>query len=52
MTVHSGTARGGHYVAYTRRDQDWFYFSDDTIKIQSWEKVKTCQPYILFYKRV
>jgi ubiquitin carboxyl-terminal hydrolase 16/45 len=33
---HTGTARGGHYVAYSKRGNDWFYFSDGTVKGLSW----------------
>jgi ubiquitin C-terminal hydrolase len=36
MTEHSGTARGGHYVAYSRRGNNWFYFSDGTVKGLNW----------------
>jgi ubiquitin C-terminal hydrolase len=52
MVVHGGTSRGGHYVAYTRRGQLWYYFSDSQVRETDWNKVKNAQPYIMFYKRV
>ena len=52
ISEHGGTARGGHYVAHTRRGAEWNYFSDSTIRNESWEKARSSQPYILFYKRI
>ena len=52
VVEHSGTARGGHYVAYTRRGHFWYYFSDSQFYQTSWDKVKKSQPYILFFKKV
>ncbi len=52
LSEHSGSARGGHYIAYSRRGSEWFYFSDGNVKGTSWEKVRSSQPYILFYKRI
>lgn len=51
MIVHSGTARGGHYTACSRRGEGWVYFSDSSFKTIPWEKVRSSQPYILFYRR-
>ena len=28
VMVHHGGMGGGHYVAYAKHGQDWFYFSD------------------------
>ena len=50
--VHSGSSLAGHYVAYTRRGKQWYYFSDSNFKEASWEKVMMAQPYLLFYCRV
>jgi ubiquitin C-terminal hydrolase len=51
MIIHSGTARGGHYTACSRRGEGWVYFSDSNFKTIPWEKVRSSQPYILFYRR-
>jgi ubiquitin C-terminal hydrolase len=32
ISVHQGSARGGHYIAYTRRYNSWYYFSDSSWK--------------------
>ena len=48
--VHSGSSSGGHYVAYTKRNDEWIYFSDSHCKAGG--SFKTTQPYIVFYKRV
>lgn len=32
VSVHQGGARGGHYIAYTRRGDSWYYFSDSHYK--------------------
>lgn len=36
ISEHSGSAHGGHYVAYSRRGGDWYYFSDSNVKAQTW----------------
>lgn len=48
---HRGNAFGGHYVSY-RRDHtgSWFCISDSTVAPVSWQDVRTCQAYMLFYE--
>jgi ubiquitin C-terminal hydrolase len=29
LTVHLGSLDGGHYVAYTKREDKWFLFNDE-----------------------
>jgi ubiquitin C-terminal hydrolase len=36
IVVHNGTSKGGHYTAYTKRKEEWFYFSDSSFKPISW----------------
>ncbi|KAF6135776.1 hypothetical protein GIB67_028632 [Kingdonia uniflora] len=64
--VHSGTMRGGHYVAYVRggkkarKKEDvesqegfrWFYASDIHVREVSLEEVLRCEAYILFYEKI
>ena len=52
MIVHNGTARGGHYTAFSKRGESWFFFSDSSFKQVGWDRVRSSQPYILFYRRV
>ena len=48
--VHSGSSSGGHYVAYTKRNDEWVYFSDSHFKPGG--SFKTTQPYVVFYRIV
>jgi Ubiquitin carboxyl-terminal hydrolase len=52
---HRGGANSGHYVCYRRRDKraddtDWLYISDQDVRPVSWEQVRGCQAYMLFYE--
>ncbi len=48
---HRGDAFAGHYISY-RRDQfgGWVRASDETVTRVSWEQVRQCQAYMLFYQ--
>lgn len=49
---HKGNAYGGHYQTYRRVDpnlNDWVLISDESIKSLTWDDVKSCQAYMLFY---
>jgi len=63
---HSGTMRGGHYVAYVKgldstveTDADnstdggstWYYISDSHVRKTSLESVLQSEAYLLFYER-
>jgi ubiquitin C-terminal hydrolase len=50
VVVHQGSVSGGHYISYTRRGDNWYYFSDSHFKQTSLESVKSAQAYILFYE--
>ncbi len=48
---HRGDAFHGHYMAY-RRDSfgGWVLVSDETVTRVSWQQVRLCQAYMLFYQ--
>jgi len=49
---HKGNAYGGHYQTYRRVDpnlNDWVLISDESIRSLTWDDVKRCQAYMLFY---
>ncbi|XP_023747731.1 ubiquitin carboxyl-terminal hydrolase 1 [Lactuca sativa] len=56
VVEHSGSARGGHYVAYVRGglkdDWVWYHASDAHVRQVSLEDVFACEAYILFYEKM
>jgi ubiquitin C-terminal hydrolase len=53
LVVHGGNLLGGHYVSYVRYSTDsWFYCSDSHTRSASWDEVRKCQAYLLFYKLI
>ncbi|MBA0765466.1 hypothetical protein Gotri_014661 [Gossypium trilobum] len=65
VVEHSGTMRGGHYIAYVRGGEkrkgttgidyvgsQWYYVSDQHVRQASIEEVLRCEAYILFYEKV
>ncbi|KAK4482555.1 hypothetical protein RD792_009715 [Penstemon davidsonii] len=50
VVEHSGTMRGGHYVAYIRSGGAWYHASDAYVREVSFEEVLRCEAYILFYE--
>ncbi|KAJ0229736.1 hypothetical protein HA466_0314250 [Hirschfeldia incana] len=64
LVEHSGTMRGGHYVAYVRggggkkvKESDssssvWYNISDAHVRQVSLDKVLHSEAYILFYERI
>jgi len=58
IVVHMGTMRGGHYIAYVRRGSEesdsvqWYYTSDRSVNLVSFETVKACDAYLLFYSLI
>jgi len=49
---HQGNAYGGHYQTYRRVNpnlNDWVLISDESIRSLTWDDVKKCQAYMLFY---
>ncbi|KAK8480686.1 hypothetical protein V6N11_070951 [Hibiscus sabdariffa] len=62
VVEHSGTMRGGHYIAYVRGEKgngtdtehvssQWYYASDQHVRQASIEEVLRCEAYILFYEK-
>ncbi|KAE8685604.1 glucan endo-1,3-beta-glucosidase-like protein 2-like [Hibiscus syriacus] len=64
VVEHSGTMRGGHYIAYVRGGEkrkgtdiepvcsQWYYASDRHVRQASIEEVLRCEAYILFYEKI
>ena len=58
LVEHSGTMRGGHYVAYVRgggkkgKESVWYNVSDAHVRQVSLDKVMHSEAYILFYERI
>ncbi|KAG8369648.1 hypothetical protein BUALT_Bualt14G0035500 [Buddleja alternifolia] len=56
VVEHSGSMRGGHYVAYVRGgsgdDCAWYHASDAYVSKVSLEQVLRCEAYILFYETI
>ncbi|KAI5361619.1 Putative Zinc finger, RING/FYVE/PHD-type, ubiquitin specific protease [Septoria linicola] len=49
VVVHKGKIDSGHYISYSRQDDDWFRF-DDSMVVQVDEKdVLNAEAYMLFY---
>ena len=64
VVEHSGTMRGGHYIAYVRGGEKrkgkaeteqvsspWYYVSDHYVRQVSLKEVLSCEAYILFYEK-
>ena len=52
VVEHLGNAFGGHYQTFRRVDpeqNDWVLISDESISARSWNDVRSCQAYMLFY---
>ncbi|XWS13422.1 hypothetical protein CRYUN_Cryun36dG0036000 [Craigia yunnanensis] len=65
VVEHSGTMRGGHYIAYVRGGEKrkekaetehvsspWYYASDYYVRQVSLEEVLRCEAYVLFYEKI
>lgn len=53
ISVHSGSLGGGHYTAYCRHEEQWYYFSDghfDKVPESRVSNIKDA--YVLFYRRI
>ena len=48
---HAGTLQQGHYVAYIRRQNDWFRCNDAKIQRVSERQVLQSRAYMLYYSR-
>lgn len=52
LTVHTGTAKSGHYVAFVKSNNMWWQMNDDNVYRSSEAEVLQQQPYLYFYKRL
>lgn len=65
IVEHSGTMRGGHYVAYVRGHKKsrgktekenggcvWYHISDAYVREATLDEVLRCEAYILFYEKI
>ncbi len=50
VVEHSGGMSSGHYVAYVRFQDDWFYISDSSVSKSSVQDVLGAQASLLFYE--
>ena len=52
MAVHLGSIHGGHYVAYSKKeDGAWYLMDDERVGKVSKEEVLQQDAYLLFYRR-
>eukprot|EP01039_Chlorochromonas_danica_P003099 gene3099-3392_t len=52
VVEHRGaTMEGGHYVAYIKRDGQWYSMDDSTVQMVSLEDALTREAYILMYEK-
>lgn len=54
ISMHSGTAHGGHYTARVNYGNTWYTVDDGAVKATSWQEVKDSaqtQAYLLLLKR-
>ena len=52
VSNHLGRTESGHYTAFCKRNEEWFYFDDETVtKVEKSEDVIVPQGYLLFYHR-
>ena len=42
----------GHYVAYSKRQGDWFLFDDESVKRVSEQDALNDEAYLLFYRKI
>ena len=49
VIVHIGKIDGGHYIAYCRRDNQWFKFDDHKVTLATEAQVLDANAYLLFY---
>ncbi|XP_024521247.1 ubiquitin carboxyl-terminal hydrolase 1 [Selaginella moellendorffii] len=59
VVEHSGTMKGGHYVAFVRggsagdgKENFWYYISDSDVRRTTLDQVLRSEAYLLFYERV
>lgn len=59
VVCHSGTLKGGHYIAYVNhsllhsevKPDGWYYHSDSYFKPVNFDEVQKSEAFMLFYER-
>lgn len=51
VAVHSGSLGGGHYIAYGRREGNWYMFNDENCSMVPPTQVMESQAYLLIYMK-
>ena len=49
VIVHKGGIESGHYVSYSREDEDWFLFDDSKVVLVNEAEVLGAEAYLLLY---
>eukprot|EP00347_Sterkiella_histriomuscorum_P013357 403365027 len=52
LTIHIGSLEMGHYVAYSKRQGQWYKFNDEDVREVSQKEAFSQEAYLLFYQRV
>ena len=52
VTVHIGQIESGHYIAFTKRNGNWYYFNDEKCTLIKESEALDQEAYLLFYRRV
>lgn len=52
VVAQSGGAAGGHYIAYVKRDGEWYCCDDSSVTKTTLLSRPGFEPYVLFYHRV
>ncbi|CAD8046557.1 unnamed protein product [Paramecium primaurelia] len=52
IIVHQGTPERGHYVTFSSRQDQWYYFDDHKIYLVTEQDVLQQQAYVLVYEKV
>jgi ubiquitin C-terminal hydrolase len=48
---HFGSLRSGHYTAFGKREENWFYFNDENVTEREPTLDGSADPYMLYYTR-
>jgi ubiquitin C-terminal hydrolase len=51
LAIHAGSMGYGHYVAFAKREENWYYFDDEDVKQVPYSTVMNREAYLLFYVR-
>lgn len=51
VTNHYGNLGFGHYTAFAKNNNEWFYYDDSSVRKVSPDSIVSDASYILFYKK-